>query len=456
MNDQGRRISDWKGVAAYFGRDERTVRRWERQRGLPVHRMPGGSRSLIFAYERELEAWLHGAGGAVAGPAPQAEYLPPADGGAKRPQGSRIGSALSYRAMLALVAVLSVVTIAAYVSLAWRGEREPGGGYVPPAEIHDIYLRATYHLGTRQESGLRRAIADLTDITRQEPEFAAAFAALAEAYNIVSQYTLMPADEAYPLAKQAAERAIALDPNLAQAHAALAFNAFYWQRDFARSRALFERAVALDPGSAQTRHWYALTRMMAGEFDLSLREIAEAQRLNPESRAIMANKALIQFHAGLVREALATLHQLAENEPRLRSPAEYLATIHLDQRDYPAFLEEYGKAAEISGNDARKAIAEAAEAGFRQGGAHGLLAAMLEAQKAQHAQKREPAYKLAVTAALLGDADLAIAYLEESIAAGEQDMLGVLIDPAFRSLRDDDRYRRILKTVGFSAPAARG
>ncbi|MBX3531528.1 MAG: hypothetical protein KF849_13035 [Rhizobiaceae bacterium] len=450
MNDQGRRISDWKGIAAYFGRDERTVRRWERQRGLPVHRMPGGARSLIFAYEGELDAWLRGS--AETEPPAPAGPLPPSVASAGR---TRLASAVSQRAMLVLVATLSAVTVAAYAGLSWRGGHGPGG-HVPSAEIQDIYLRATYQLGTRQENGLRRAIADLTEVTRQDPEFAAAFAALAEAYNIVSQYTLMPADEAYPLAKQAAERAIALDPNLAQAHAALAFNAFYWQRDFVRSRALFERAIALDPGSAQTRHWYALTRMMAGEFDLSLREIAAAQRLNPESRAIAANKALIQFHAGLVREALATLRELAENEPRLRSPAEYMATIHLDQRDYPAFLEQYGRAAEIAGNDARRAIARAAEAGFLQGGAHGLLAAMLEAQKAQHAEGLEPAYKLAVTAALLGHEDMAIAYLEEGIAAGEQDMLGALIDPAFRILRGDERYLRVLKAVGFSSLDIRG
>lgn len=451
MSDQGRRISDWKGVAAYFGRDERTVRRWEQQRGLPVHRMPGGSRSLIFAYERELEAWLHRADVETAELPSQPARLSGA-GGLKRwaPYRAPGWPALSSRAIFALAGVLLVAIVASYASLAWRDDR---GRYVPAAEIQDVYLRATYHIGTRQESGLRRAIADLTDVTQRDPQFAAAFAALAEAYNIVSQYTLMPADEAYPLARQAAERAIALDPGMAQAQAALAFNAFYWQRDFARSRALFERAIALDASSAQTRHWYALTRMMTGEFDLSLREIAAAQRLNPESRAIVANKALIQFHAGLVREALGTLHELAENEPRLRSPAEYLATIHLDQRDYPAFLEQYGKAAQISGNEARKAIAEAAETGFRQGGAHGLLTAMLEAQKVQHVEKHEPAYKLAATAALLGDADLAIAYLGESIAAGEQDMLGAMIDPAFRSLRDDERFRRILKTVGFSPPA---
>jgi hypothetical protein len=65
MNAGQRRLRDWKEIAAFFGRDERTVRRWERQRGLPVHRISGGARNLVFAYTDELERWLRGGGDAA-------------------------------------------------------------------------------------------------------------------------------------------------------------------------------------------------------------------------------------------------------------------------------------------------------------------------------------------------------------------------------------------------------
>jgi tetratricopeptide (TPR) repeat protein len=321
--------------------------------------------------------------------------------------------------------------------------------YRPAPEIEELYVDAVYQLATRQQAGFERAIAGLTEATRRDPKFAAAFASLAEAYNTVSQFTPMPADQAYPLAEAAARQAIALDPDMAQAYAALAFTQFYWDRDFDRSRELFERAIALDPGSAQTRHWFALTRMMTGDFGVALREIAAAQRINPESRVIQANRALIRFHAGEVEQALTTLRLLADSEPKLRSPPEYLATIYLDRHDMPMFLREYRIAAGISGDEARSRIADAAEAGLRDGGEQGMLRAMFEAQQRRHAEAHEPAYKLAATAALLGETDTALSYLDEALAAREQDMLGVLIDPAFRSLRDDERYRRIVEAVGF-------
>lgn len=448
MTGSRKRISDWKGIAAYFGRDERTVRRWERQRGLPVHRIAGGARNLVYAYEDELEAWLNAVGssspnGADAGQPPAA---PPPGSGRLAPQSIRWLATGAVVALLIGIVGLAAVTQDAFIA----PDAVARAPHVPSPEVEALYLDATYHLATRQEAGFQRAIAGLTEATRRDPEYAAAFASLAEAYNTVSQFTLMPADEAYPLAKEAAERAIALDPALAHGYAALAFNTFYWERDFERSRALFEQAIALDPDVAQVRHWFALTSMVTGDFPVALREIAAAQSLNPESRAIVANKALIQFHAGMVADAVRSLEALAGSEPNLRSPPEYLATIYLDQRNYALFLDQYRKAAEISGNDARKTIVEAAAAGFAQSGGQGLLSAMFEAQKIEHAAGREPAYKLAATAALLGDTDAAFAYLDAATAAEEPNMIGVLIDPAFRSLRGDDRYAQIVQRVGFA------
>lgn len=289
----------------------------------------------------------------------------------------------------------------------------------------------------------------LTEATTLDPNYADAYVKLAEAYNMISQYTLMPAGEAYPRALAAANRAIALEPRNAGAYAALAFTTFYWAKDFAESRELFERAIKLDPNSAQTYHWYALTLMVTGETAIPLHAIGRAQELNPESRAIIANKALILFHAGRVEDALITLEQLAKAEPNLRSPHEYLATIYLDQGRLTDFLRAYRAAAKVSSNDARLLIADAAEKGLRVAGSAGLLPAMIDEQISQFEKNLEPAYKVATTAAMLGRDDDAIHYLEESVRRREVDMLGVRIDPAFKALRSNPRYRAIVEAMGF-------
>jgi len=448
-----RRLNDWKEIAAFFGRDERTVRRWERQRGLPVHRISGGARNLVFAYTDELEQWLRGDRAApadapepaVAEPGEVPQALAADTGRVSRVPGSRRPALI----IAGAIALLAVVAVAGIASMRDAPILPGRAAYRPDPKVQDLYLDAVYYLETRQASGLNRAMQLLTEATTLDPKYADAYAKLADTYNMVSQFTLMPARDAYPKAQAAANRAIALDPDNAGGYAALAFAAFYWDKDFSRSRALFERAIRLDPASAQTHHWYALTLMVAGETERSLSEIGKAQELNPQSRSILANKALILFHAGRADEALAILQPLAEAEPNLRSPPEYLATIYLDQHRWSDFLREYRVAAVISGNDARRAVADAAEKGLDGEGGDGLLKAMFAEQLRQYQRDREPAYKVATTAAMLGRSDDAIRYLEESARRKEDDLLGVRIDPAFKSLRADPRYRSIVEVEGF-------
>ncbi|TGT71688.1 MULTISPECIES: hypothetical protein [unclassified Mesorhizobium] len=452
-----RRLNDWKEIAAFFGRDERTVRRWERQRGLPVHRISGGARNLVFAYADELERWLRGDAAAPT-EAPATETAAAAFGempqvpSADSDRISRVPGSSRYRPALLIasaITLFAVVAVAGILSMRDAPILPGRATHRPDPKVQDLYLDAVYYLETRQASGLNRAMQLLTEATTLDPEYADAYAKLADTYNMVSQFTLMPARDAYPKAQAAANRAIALDPDNAGGYAALAFAAFYWDKDFARSRALFERAIRLDPGSAQTHHWYALTLMVAGETERPLSEIGKAQELNPQSRSILANKALILFHAGRVDEALAILQPLAEAEPNLRSPPEYLATIYLDQHRWSDFLRECRLAAVISGNDARRAIADAAEKGLDEEGGDGLLKAMFSEQLRQYQRDREPAYKVAATAAMLGCGDDAIRYLEESARRKEDDLLGVRIDPAFRGLRSDPRYGAIVEAEGF-------
>lgn len=450
-NKRDRRLRDWKEIAAFFGRDERTVRRWEQQRGLPVHRISGGARSLVFAYTDELETWLRGGEPVISDnvePPGEEPVLSPL--ATTAPGVSARFSKWPQISLLALGAVGLVLLAVAGTLAMQRADAPPARIiYRPDSRVQDLYLDAVYHLGTRQADGFTHAIQLLTEATTLDPNYADAYVKLAEAYNTISQFTLMPPNEAYPRAVAAAERAIALDSDNAGAYAALAFTTFYWTKDFPRSRELFERAIRLDPNAAQTHHWYALTLMVTGETAAPLAEIGKAQQLNPESRAIIANKALILFYAGRADDAVMILQQLAKAEPNLRSAPEYLATIYLDQGRFTDFLREYRRAAEIANNGARLAIADAAEKGLREVGGEGLLSAMYAEQIRQYERNLEPAYKVAGTAAMLGRYDDAIRYLEEAMRRKEDDMLGIRIEPPFKGLRSDARYRAIVEHEGF-------
>ena len=440
-----RRLNSWKEIAAFFGKDERTVKRWETSRGMPVRRVPGGQRTSVFAYAGELEAWLkRGRGEEAAAPAPAA---PRAAAPAYRDAGERPFDWRQWRGFAA--ATLLGVLVAIFVSFQGAPERGASG---PAGEARDLYLSGIYQLSTRTSAGLHRAVADFSAAIEIDPGHAASHAGLASAYNLLSQYTMMPAEEAYPKARVSAERALALDPGLAAAHAAMAFNDFYWKRDFARAAEGFERAIALDPQSGQIHHWYALAAMHLGDFGRPVELITRAQELDPASRSTLANKALILFHAGRADEALEILASLRQDHPDFLATPSYLATIHLALGDYPSFLREYGEAARVQRNAARVSIAAAARLGYAQGGDRGMLEAMMAAQERAYANGAEPAYKLAATAALLELAPQALAWLDIAVERNETDVLGMRIEPAFRSLHGDPGFAGLLARIGLPAP----
>lgn len=457
-----RRLRSWKEIAQFFGKDERTVKRWEVQRGLPVHRVPGGSRTSVYAYAHELEEWLKTPPAEAAPPSdPEPEVAPepePAIETAPPPKGFR----LSYRqGAIGLLALAFV--IAAGVSLLYRpapptilsgGDDEVTEPLAP--SIHDLYLAGRYNLSTRTPEGLTRALEQFTQIIARDPNHAGAYAELANTYNLLPQYALMPADIAYPQAKTAAERAIRLDPKLAAGYSALGFTEFFWSRDFSRSKDLFEQALALDPNSAQTYAWYAMTIMHWGEFGKALAAISKAQELDPESRAILANKALMLFHAGNTKDAIAILKELRRTAPGHLATHFYLATMYLDEEDYEGYLRESLKAAELQKNDAMRKIFEAAQKGYQADGARGLFAAMLDEQRLQFDQGREQAFNVARTAGVIGDAETAMAYLRKSKERGETDILAIRIDRSFKKLWQNEDFRALAAEIGFPFPQTAG
>jgi Tfp pilus assembly protein PilF/phage terminase Nu1 subunit (DNA packaging protein) len=444
------RLDNWKEIAGFFGRDERTVKRWERLRGLPVRRLPGGGRGPVFAYRRDLEAWLASQGAEPPSPAAIAAAVPPvavaeiavetspAAGGRRRVAALMAGGAL----LLTVIALFWPQVWAVPLAVA-RGDSAQR-----PAET--LYLNGLYFLEGRQAEGLRRAADLFTAAISADPGFAKAYVGLADSYNLLSQYTLMPATDAYPKARAAAERAVALDPRLAGGYAALAFNAFYASRDIGAAARLFERAIALDPDSAQAHHWYALVMMHDRRFDVARREIDAAQRLDPRSPAILANKALILFHGGDTEAALALLEPLAQSQPKLLSPHAYLATIYLASGRHHDFLRAYRTAAELEGNAARLASAAALEAALASDGPAAMLRVWFAEQKRQFALGNEAAFDVAQTAALVGDRAAALDFLDIAARRAEPGLVGIRLAPSLASLADEKAYRTILSAFGFA------
>ncbi len=406
------RLETWKEIAAYLGKDERTVRRWEAERGLPVRRLPGQSRSRIYAETEALDRWM-------AGPEAALEIAPETP--IETPPGRAAEAVIPPRRRLdwRVVAAVAALAIAVFGALpVWR---VPGAGRrPPPIEAQRLYLKGMDDFRLRTADSLNRAVREFDGAIQKDPDYAEAYVGLSETYNLLREFTLMPSKEAYPLADAAVKKALSLDPRLAEGHAALAFVEADWRNDAKAARREYERAIALDSNSAQAHHWFATFLLSQRQYAESLKQFDQALALDPTSRAIQADRAFALNGLGRTAEALQVLRTLEAKEPGFLSPHNYLAGLAFGAGRDQEFLDESTKAAEMLGDRQRLALLAEARKGFAERGRRGMLERMAAEQKRQVELGVLPAFTLAVTYAYLGDAAQADAYLRQSVDRREE------------------------------------
>lgn len=426
----GRRLRSWKEIAAYFGTDERTVKRWE-ARGMPVQRVPGGARTPVYADVGELERWF---GGRKEEPAPS-----PVEAAA----------APRRRWWLALAAVLiAVAGIAAFVLLRAPDPQTAATKHEPSPKAVDFYSAATYQMDRATPESIRRAITLYGQAIAEDPAYAEAFAGLASAYVRLRTFAAVTEAEAYPRARAAAERAIQLDPNLAQAHAAMGYISFYSDWDFPRGLHHFGEAARLDPRSAVGRNEYGLALLHSGDLAAALREIEASQRLDPRARGILATRGFAVYLNGRREEGVALLRQAVANDPEYMPPHHFLSLIYLGEGHWREGLEESIVVARLRQDEGRLALAEPARRALAAGGGPAALRVVLAGQLRRHAAGREPAYVVAEIYALLGERSEALRYLRQSVAAREPLALTMRIDPLLRNLRADPEFQELAARIG--------
>ena len=473
-----RRLNSWKSIAAYFERDERTVKRWEAQRGLPVHRIPGAGRASVYAYESELAEWLRSAEAQSALSAPEQEAsteaaspeaasptaAPTADPAVSAVTGAAATTSLnvarqSQRRTNMIAAFVAVALICSAISIsAYRRYVSPraGSAIAQPAavkpsanpEAEDLYLQGLYYWNQRTPEGLNKALDDFTQSIVRDPNYAPAYVGLANCYNLLREYTLMPAKQAYPRAMAAAQRAIALDDSLADAHNALAFVDFYWSWDVVGAEHEFQRAIVLDPNSVVAHHWYATFLMELGRSDEALAEIEKARKLDPQSSSILADKGLILLLAGQTSQATALLQQIETAEPSFLSPHVYLAMEDLTTKDYPDYLREAKSSAVLLRDQNSLAMVTAGEKAFASSGGEGMLRAILAVQQDLYAKGHLDAYELATTYCLLRDNEHALNLLQISLANREPGDTSLRVDQLLQPLHNEPAFRKMIAQVG--------
>ena len=315
-------------------------------------------------------------------------------------------------------------------------------------EAEDYYLKGRFYWNQRTPESLNQAVDSFTQAIVHDPGYSDAYVGLADCYNLLREYTMMPAGEAYPRALAAAKKAVELDDNSSAAHASLAFVSFFGMWDAGTADQEFRRAIDLDPNNANARHWYATYLSAVRRFDESLNEIDRAQALDPNSASILADKGRLLWVAGHSQEALRLLRQLEQANPDAMSPHRYLRFAYIEMGEYAGYLSETKKEADLLHDASLSAIAEAAEKGFAAHGFEGMLQSQVEQQAKAYSQGKLSPFFLAETYARLKNEKDAMKYLEVCYDRHADETLNIAIDPAFNNLRLVPAFQQLLAKVG--------
>jgi tetratricopeptide (TPR) repeat protein len=317
----------------------------------------------------------------------------------------------------------------------------------PDPEAQEFYLKGRYYWNRRTGDSLNQAVDAYIQAIVHDSEYAEAYAGLADTYDLMPEYTPMPASVAYPRAIAAATKAVALDDSLPEAHRALAFGLFYWNWEIPRALAEFRRAIQLDPSDIEAHHWYSTSLSILGRFDESLAEIEKARKLSPASRSILADRALIAYAAGDRKNSIDALKEIEHAEPDFLSPPRYLASMLFQQKDYPGFISQTRRAALISNDAQEEAVAEAAGRGWKKEGERGMLEEMERTQQKFFEDGKSSGFALAYTCTFLHRKKDAVRYLQAAFAARDLYMLTIVRDPIEPALNGEPDFEQLKKQM---------
>jgi eukaryotic-like serine/threonine-protein kinase len=315
-------------------------------------------------------------------------------------------------------------------------------------EAYQLYLKGRSFWNKRTTDSLKRGIDYFNQAIVADPNYALAYAGLADSYNILASYSALAPEEAFPKARAAATRALALDERLPEAHASLAFVTFGYSWEFAQADREFKRALKLNPGYAVAHQWYALYLAAMRRMDEAMAEIQRAEQLDPLSLPIITNKGWILYLARRNDEAQETLMRALELDQDFVLAHRRLGQVYEEKQMFVEARREYDRCLQMAPDDAESlaALGHAYGASGEPERAREIIAKLTAASPCRYV----PAYLIAVIHIGLDERDAAFACLEKAFAERYGFLAYMKVSPVFDPLRQDERFCALAARVGLA------
>lgn len=318
--------------------------------------------------------------------------------------------------------------------------------YTENVEAYQLYLTGRYHWSKFTPPDIRKGLEFFQKAIELDPKYALAYFGFAEANRSLAINADVPSKDCLPQAKAAAIKALEIDDSLAEAHASLSFSLIWYDWNWDRATQEAQRALALNPNSAHSHFAMAHILSDEGRHDQALSEMARARELDPVFLLYRALEGMMFHHAGRDAEALDRLQKAVDLDPNFWVTHLMLGKVYTQQRRYAEAIEEFVKARSLSHGNS-EAIGSIGYAAALAGN-NAKAQAALDELKALSSQHYIPPVNVALVLTGLGQKDEALAFLEKACEERDVRVTLLKVDPRWNSLRLEPRFVAILNRIG--------
>jgi serine/threonine protein kinase/tetratricopeptide (TPR) repeat protein len=310
------------------------------------------------------------------------------------------------------------------------------------SEAFESYLRGRYYWNSYTESGFAKALECYNLAIQLDPDYALAYTGIADYYNWLGVFGIKPFAECAAAAKEAAGKAIHLDPTAAEAYSALGFATVCHDFDWAVAEGQHRRAVEINPNYATGHHWYGFHLQMIGRFDEALAEMLRARELDPLSPSIMQGLGWCYYQARRFDESMSTYQHMLEAVPDFSYGLTTYAWTLRHAGDVDEAVQVAEKALELSSGG--QFYVAGLGAAYASAGRHEDARAALARLREMSAHCYVSPYHRALIHLLLGEREQSLLLLQEAYAIGDAWLAWLGVEPQLDPLRGEPGFEELL------------
>ncbi len=324
-------------------------------------------------------------------------------------------------------------------------ERQLNKGGTSDNEAYQLYLRGRYAWNKRTADDIRKAIEQFQQAIDKDPNYALAFAGLADCYLTQGTYAGTPTTEVLPRAEAALRRALQLDDSIAEAHATKGFVHIY-SLEWDEAEKEFQRAISLNPNYPTAHHWYSEYFRIMRRFAEQAQEIKRAQELDPLSPSMGANLGRAYLNLGDTDAAIKECKRALELNPNFPLAHHFMGLAYVEQRRYEEAIAEFQQA--VDSSKRADLFVAGLGIGYAMAGKRAEALRLVRELEEKYAKKEATGFDLALVHAALANDDEAISWLEKDFAGRNMSGLVYVASTIIHQrLRNDPRYQNLLQRM---------